>query len=173
MGSRREGINPSPTRNIGGVQEMNRSKIIKLVVFFLVVYVLNGVSILAQSQIEDYKLFTQSIDAVSGTGESDSCLLRISSGGQPGVIGTSQGTSLYSLQGYVNTAAFMHGDCDGNGSVGLADVIYLINYLFRDGPEPVPYETGDLDCPNNWIDIADVVYLINHLFRKGPAPCNL
>ena len=152
---------------------MNRSNIVKLVVFFLVVSVFIGLSLFAESRSQNYKLFTQSLDGVGGRGQSDSYLLRIGSGGQPGVVGTSQGTSFYGLQGYVNTAAFVHGDVKGDGDVGLADVVYLINYVLKGGPEPKPYEAGDMDCRNNWVDLADIVYLINYLFRGGPAPCNL
>jgi hypothetical protein len=52
----------------------------------------------------------------------------------------------------------------------VADVVILINYLFKDGPPPSIFDAGDVNCDEK-IDVADVVYLINYLFRGGPAPC--
>ncbi|MCK4858305.1 MAG: PD40 domain-containing protein, partial [candidate division Zixibacteria bacterium] len=62
------------------------------------------------------------------------------------------------------------GDADGDCLVNIADVVYLINYIFGGGPAPVPLATGDVDC-DNLVNIADVVYLINYIFGGGPAPC--
>jgi hypothetical protein len=62
-----------------------------------------------------------------------------------------------------------HGDANGDGIIGPADVIYLINYLFRGGPAPDPLERGDCNCDGE-VDPGDVVYSINYLFRTGPPP---
>jgi outer membrane protein assembly factor BamB len=66
--------------------------------------------------------------------------------------------------------SFLRGDVNGDGVINLADVVYLINYLFVGGPSPEPLEAGDTDC-DGVVDIADVVYLINYLFIGGPKPC--
>jgi len=62
------------------------------------------------------------------------------------------------------------GDTNGDGTINSADVVYLINYLFKNGPEPDPLCAGDVNC-DEVINSADVVYLINYLFKGGPAPC--
>jgi len=62
------------------------------------------------------------------------------------------------------------GDANGDGIVNSADVVYLINYLFKGGPAPIPLEAGDVTCDGT-INSADVVYLINYLFKGGPPPC--
>lgn len=54
---------------------------------------------------------------------------------------------------------------------GIAFVVYLIDYIFRGGLPPVPFEFGDVNCDGN-VDIVDVVYLINYLFKGGPPPCH-
>ncbi|MFQ6002213.1 MAG: SBBP repeat-containing protein [Candidatus Zixiibacteriota bacterium] len=63
----------------------------------------------------------------------------------------------------------LRGDADGDGVIDIADVVYLINYLFIDGPAPEPLEAGNANC-DGMVDIADVVYLINYLFIDGPPP---
>jgi len=64
---------------------------------------------------------------------------------------------------------YIDGDADGSGFVDIDDVVFLIQYLFAGGPEPVPYTSGEVDC-QGVIDIDDVVYLINYLFASGPPP---
>ena len=64
---------------------------------------------------------------------------------------------------------YITGDADASGDVDIDDVVYLINFIFVSGPEPVPYESGDADCSHN-VDIDDVVYLINYIFSGGPPP---
>ena len=65
---------------------------------------------------------------------------------------------------------YICGDADANGLVNIADVVYLINYIFGGGPPPDPLLAGDVDC-NALVNIADVVYLINYIFGGGPEPC--
>ncbi len=62
------------------------------------------------------------------------------------------------------------GDADGNGMVNIADVVYLINYIFSGGPPPTPLLAGDADC-SGALNIADAVYLVNYIFAGGPPPC--
>jgi regulation of enolase protein 1 (concanavalin A-like superfamily) len=66
-------------------------------------------------------------------------------------------------------AQFVRGDGNGDGVVNTSDVVYLINYLFRDGPSPEPLIAGDANCDVS-VDAADVIYLINYLFAGGPKP---
>jgi hypothetical protein len=64
------------------------------------------------------------------------------------------------------------GDVNCDGKVSLADIVYLINYLFKLGPGFEPLWKGDTNGDCN-VSVADVVYLINYLFKGGPAPtCN-
>jgi hypothetical protein len=64
---------------------------------------------------------------------------------------------------------FLRGDASGDGVIDPADVVYLINYLFRNGTAPDPLATGDANC-DGLVDPADVVFLINYLFRNGDPP---
>lgn len=56
-------------------------------------------------------------------------------------------------------------DPNCSGEYDIDDVVYLIAYIFSDGPAP----HGDPDCSGG-IDIDDVVYLIEYIFNSGPAP---
>jgi len=62
------------------------------------------------------------------------------------------------------------GDVNHDGEITIADVVFLINYLYKGGPAPDPLEMGDTNC-DEVIDVADVVYLTNYLFQDGPPPC--
>jgi hypothetical protein len=64
---------------------------------------------------------------------------------------------------------YLPGDVVLDGMVDLADVIYLLNFLFRDGPAPLPEWTGDVTSDGE-VNISDVIYLLNYLFRSGPPP---
>lgn len=64
------------------------------------------------------------------------------------------------------------GDVNNDGGLDVGDVVYLINYLYKNGPVPIPFLViGDVTC-DFIVDVGDVVYMINYLFRNGPEPCN-
>nr|MBN2277973.1 hypothetical protein [candidate division Zixibacteria bacterium] len=66
--------------------------------------------------------------------------------------------------------SFVYGDANGSGSVNILDATYLINYLYKSGPAPIPARAGDANC-NGATNILDATYLINYLYKSGPAPC--
>ncbi len=64
-----------------------------------------------------------------------------------------------------------HGDVDYNAEINIADMVYLVEYMFQDGPAPQPERrVGDLNC-NLLVDIADLVYMVDYFFNEGPIPC--
>lgn len=64
---------------------------------------------------------------------------------------------------------FLFGDASGDGLIDLGDMVYLVNYLYRDGPAPEPSRAGDASC-DGMVDLGDVIYLANYLFKGGPPP---
>jgi len=66
---------------------------------------------------------------------------------------------------------YLRGDANGNYTLSLADIVYLINYLFKFGPAPEPIQSGDANCDGK-VSLGDIVYLINYLFKFGPEPCS-
>lgn len=63
------------------------------------------------------------------------------------------------------------GDIDGNGiGPDIADLVYVVNFIFNGGPEPPCLAETDVDGNGDGPDIADLVYLVNYMFNAGPAP---
>jgi hypothetical protein len=67
---------------------------------------------------------------------------------------------------YVQTGLW-RGDANKDGVVEVGDVIFLINYLYRNGPAPHPVALGDCSC-DQVLDLSDLLILINYLFKSGP-----
>jgi hypothetical protein len=61
------------------------------------------------------------------------------------------------------------GDVNGDELINVSDVVFLIDYVFGDGPPPDPESLGDCDC-NGSVNVSDVVFLINYVFGDGPEP---
>lgn len=67
---------------------------------------------------------------------------------------------------------FQPGNVNDEPPINVADLTYLIAFLFRGGPEPVPVLlNADVNCQRD-VNVADLTYLIAYLFRGGPAPCD-
>ncbi|HOP07356.1 MAG TPA: C1 family peptidase [candidate division Zixibacteria bacterium] len=78
--------------------------------------------------------------------------------GQVGYFGCCQG-----ITGNINN--------DPDQIIDISDLVYLVNYMFNDGPEPpcLPEASVDGDI-FQVIDIGDLVYLVSYMFSDGPAP---
>jgi hypothetical protein len=118
-------------------------------------YLASGASLGSVFQVNSYTPLSQADPAVTASGTG---FVVVWSG--PGV------------PGYSFTCIFLkrypgQGDVNGDGVADVADVFYLINFLFASGPAPVG--PGDANGDGN-VDVADVFYLINFLFASGPAP---
>lgn len=90
------------------------------------------------------------------------------------VAGTSASANAHLSSGFWQTlgtgSSFLCGDADGSGTVSLTDAVFLVNYIFGDGPAPVPYAAADVDCSGT-VNITDIVYLVNYIFAYGDPPC--
>ena len=75
------------------------------------------------------------------------------------------GDAIIRATGYIKTPDF-----NADGVIDIADAVFLINYVLKDGPPPVPEWTGDVNG-DTIVDIEDVYYLINYLYRDGSPPC--
>jgi hypothetical protein len=69
----------------------------------------------------------------------------------------------------VEPSTYIVGDADGDGVINVSDIVYLINFVFAEGPAPEPEAAGDVDC-NGTVNVSDVVVLIQYVFGEGPTP---
>ncbi|MGB2768913.1 MAG: lectin like domain-containing protein [Candidatus Zixiibacteriota bacterium] len=64
------------------------------------------------------------------------------------------------------------GDVNGDGEIGVGDIVHLISYLYVNGspPECDPVSVcGDVNG-DNIVNVGDVCHLFNYLFKGGPPP---
>ncbi|MFW9817156.1 MAG: hypothetical protein ACFFEW_14595 [Candidatus Thorarchaeota archaeon] len=63
------------------------------------------------------------------------------------------------------------GDANGDEELNIGDATYILDYIFKNGPAPIPYPLascdalGDCDC-----NVGDAIYIIDYMFKGGPAP---
>jgi len=115
----------------------------------------------------EYKIFV--IDVPGGSDEPtytigvqiDGSSMSIAGEGQ--LIGSETATLTYTVGEY------FAGDANGDGTINILDITFLIAYLYKGGPPPVPVEAADADC-NGMINILDITTLINYLYKGGPQP---
>jgi len=65
---------------------------------------------------------------------------------------------------------FYRGDVNEDVVIDIGDVISLVNYLFMNGPDPLPFtDQGDVNNDQE-VNVGDAVYLLSYLFITGPPP---
>jgi subtilisin family serine protease len=69
---------------------------------------------------------------------------------------------------------YQKGDADHDLHVNISDAVYIINYVFVGGPEPVPEILAGDANDDEAVDISDASFIINYIFVPGsPAPPGL
>ncbi len=64
-----------------------------------------------------------------------------------------------------------YGDVNYDGKVNLLDIIYMIRYLYMDGPEPIPERrVGDTNCDYR-INLNDITAIIDYLYVSLDPLC--
>jgi len=65
--------------------------------------------------------------------------------------------------------AALRGDANTDGDMNMLDIMYLINYLYRDGEAPLVEDAADVNFDGT-INLFDPTYMVNFLYRSGPPP---
>jgi len=117
----------------------------------------------------NFILVADVLDGFGGQKHGNACDLSFFAGGQSSPIGTGSSTNFKLYAGFVYPVVVNCGDANADGVIDVGDLVYLINYLFKSGPLPKPYQAGDSNCSGS-VDVGDVVYLINYLFKGGLPP---
>lgn len=71
--------------------------------------------------------------------------------------------------GMGDACVFICGDPNKDESVNILDVVYVINFIYKSGAEPIPKISADVN-KDLLTNILDVVYLINSIYKDGPEP---
>lgn len=67
----------------------------------------------------------------------------------------------------------LSGDVNLSTTITSADIIALVNYVFKGGAAPLPCAAnGDVNCSGG-VTSADIIALVNFVFKGGAAPCNI
>ena len=61
------------------------------------------------------------------------------------------------------------GDLTGDGYINILDIVFLLNYKYKGGPAPYPFNASDVNSDGR-INILDIVYLLNLKYKDGPDP---
>lgn len=72
--------------------------------------------------------------------------------------------------GAVKVGLLKRGDANNNGTINLADIIFLVNAVFKAGPKPNPLCLGDPNNSGGNPNLSDIIYLVNFVFKSGAAP---
>ena len=63
-------------------------------------------------------------------------------------------------------------DNDPLDIIDISDLVYVIDFAFREGPYPICLEEADVTGDADGIDIEELVYLVDYMFRGGVEPVN-
>lgn len=63
---------------------------------------------------------------------------------------------------------FRRGDSNRDGSMNIADAVYILQNLFAQGPKILCPDAADAN-DDEGVNIADAVYILQRLFAQGPA----
>ncbi len=66
----------------------------------------------------------------------------------------------------------IYGDTNNDDAINILDVIQIINYIYKHGPEAIPPHVANVNG-DAVINILDIIYLINNIYKGGPEPITM
>ena len=67
--------------------------------------------------------------------------------------------------------AFLRGDANSDNALDMSDILFILNYLYKDGMAPASFDATDVNYDDK-INILDADYLIRYFYKQGPPPQN-
>lgn len=61
------------------------------------------------------------------------------------------------------------GDANHDGETNFGDVVYIINYIFKNGPAPVFIAEADANA-DGAVNVGDIIHLVNYVVKGGADP---
>jgi hypothetical protein len=72
-----------------------------------------------------------------------------------------------------STNSLYTGDVNNDGAITSGDIVFIVGYVFKNGPSPGPCEAvGDVDC-SGAVTASDIIHSVNFVFKSGPEPCDV
>ena len=102
--------------------------------------------------------------------EDAACDIAVDLSGCVYVTGYSYGIGTDKDYATIKYVQYICGDIDASGgNANVADLTYLVEYLFFEGPPPPVLEAANVDGEGG-VNVADLSYLVDYLFFEGPEP---
>ena len=76
---------------------------------------------------------------------------------------------LFIIEGPISEPTYTRGDCNGDGSLNLADVLASLSFQFNSGPEPSCLVACDLS-DDDQVGLLDAIIELSYLFGGGNNP---
>ena len=126
----------------------------------------------AKSASSNFEMTSDVVCGTGGSAQSASFTLQASVGAQGSPVGSPSSENFSGSGGWVYAThrGAQCGDCARNWVVNVGDIVFLVSYLYKGGPAPVPLWVGDVNC-DGVINVGDIVYMINYLYKGGCPPC--
>ncbi|UCD17391.1 MAG: hypothetical protein JSV44_00325, partial [Candidatus Zixiibacteriota bacterium] len=70
---------------------------------------------------------------------------------------------------YYRVIEFLRGDANSDNELDIADIMYIYNFLYRDGQPPAIEQAADVNVDEK-VNLIDGLYLLQYFFRQGPPP---
>ena len=70
---------------------------------------------------------------------------------------------------YIRIIEFVRGDANSDNYLDISDIMFLFNYLYRDGTTPALMDAADVNYDAE-INLEDPLHLLRYFFRQGPPP---
>jgi len=67
--------------------------------------------------------------------------------------------------------SFLRGDANSDNILDMSDILFILNYLYKDGMTPASFEATDVNYDSK-INVLDAEYLIRYFYKQGPPPQN-
>ncbi|MGH8016469.1 MAG: hypothetical protein ACREBV_09775, partial [Candidatus Zixiibacteriota bacterium] len=86
------------------------------------------------------------------------------------VVGEFNDESIFQANGTFTSVGRTSGDVNVDGVFNLKDLTYLVDNIYRGGPNPTDPARADANGSCGEPDLADLTYLVDRIFRSGSAP---
>jgi hypothetical protein len=60
----------------------------------------------------------------------------------------------------------MCGDCAMDEAINILDIVFIINFIYKDGTTPSPLSIADVDGITG-VNILDIIHMINFVYKNG------